>query len=365
MSNEDPTPAATSGDDGEPLLKIRDLKKHYPIKEGVLRRQVGTVRAVDGVHLDIYPGDIHAIVGESGCGKSTFIETVLGLEDPTEGTIEFQGKDLAELSKDERRTLKSEIQIVFQNPESSLDPRNTVGQIVREPLKLHTDATNRQVDARVLELLDEVGLSPDHYGRYPHELSGGQQQRVAIARAISLNPSLVLLDEPTSALDVSVQSKILKLLEDIKEQYGLTYVTVTHDLSVVSHFATDVSVMYLGNVIERAPARSLFRDPKHPYTQALISAVPVPDPHHESETDITLPGSVPDPSDPPEGCRFHPRCPIAVDECSDAFPAFETHDENSVRCIRVDEAESMTDAGAESPASVRTDTSFQSSGDRP
>jgi len=363
MSKE--TMAGWSKLEGEPLLEVRGLKKHYPIEEGVLRRQVGTVRAVDGVDLDIHPGDIHAIVGESGCGKSTFLETVLGLEEPTEGTIKFRGQDIGALSKDQRRKLKSEIQIVFQNPESSLDPRNTVGQIIREPLRLHTDATKRQVDARVLELLTEVGLSPDHYERYPHELSGGQQQRVAIARAISLNPSLILLDEPTSALDVSVQSKILKLLEDIKEEYGLTYVTVTHDLSVVSHFATDVSVMYLGNVIERAPARSLFEDPKHPYTQALISAVPVPNPHHEVEKDITLPGSVPDPSDPPEGCRFHPRCPIAVEECSDEFPAFETHDASKVRCIRVEEAESMTEADVENTTEVQADTKFPSSKDRP
>jgi len=355
MSGVETADRSDRGD--EPLLSVRGLKKHYPIREGVLRRQVGTVKAVDGIDLDVHAGDIHAIVGESGCGKSTFLETLLGLEAPTAGTIEFRGRAFDAMPKSERRALKSEIQIVFQNPESSLDPRNTVGQIVREPLTLHTDATSRQIDARVLELLDEVGLSTDHYGRYPHELSGGQQQRVAIARAISVNPSLILLDEPTSALDVSVQSKILDLLEDIKNEYGLTYVTVTHDLSVVSHFATDVSVMYLGNVIERAPARTLFRDPKHPYTQSLISAVPVPDPHHEAETDITLPGSVPDPSDPPDGCRFHPRCPIAVEECSEGFPAFEEHGDSRVRCIRVEAAESMTDAGSTTDSRAETSPS--------
>ncbi|MFD1686161.1 ABC transporter ATP-binding protein [Halobellus litoreus] len=325
----------------EPLLKARGLKQHYPIKEGILRRQTGTVRAVDGVDLDVYPGDTHAIVGESGCGKSTLLETLLGLEEPTAGTISYDGTSIGDLSGSEKRALKSQIQIVFQNPESSLDPRNTIGQIISEPLHLHTEASTQQIDARVVSLLDDVGLGPRYYGRYPHELSGGQQQRVAIARAISLNPSLLLLDEPTSALDVSVQSKILRLLDEIKDEYDLTYVMVTHDLSVVRHFATDVSVMYLGNVIEKASTEALFGDPKHPYTQALISAVPVPDPHHTAENDITLPGTVPEPSDPPAGCRFHPRCPIATEECAEDFPAFESHDRHEVRCIRVPEAEEI------------------------
>jgi len=335
-----------------PILSVRNLKKHYPIKEGILRRQTGSVKAVDGVDLDVHRGDIHAIVGESGCGKSTLLETLLGLKTPTDGTVEYEGTALGSLSAQEQRSLKSEIQIVFQNPESSLDPRDTVGQIISEPLHLHTDATNRQIDARVAGLLDDVGLAPEYYGRYPHELSGGQQQRVAIARAISLNPSLILLDEPTSALDVSVQSKILRLLSGIKRDYDLTYVMVTHDLSVVRYFATDVSVMYLGNVIETASATDLFEHPKHPYTQALISAVPVPNPHHDSETDITLPGSVPDPDDPPEGCRFHPRCPIAVEECSEAFPEFEEHDGNHVRCIRVEEAGELGSPSPERAADV-------------
>jgi len=342
----------------QPLLKVRGLQKHYPIKEGILRRQTGTVRAVDGVDLDVRSGDIHAIVGESGCGKSTLLETLLGLEDPTSGTVAFEGTDLSSLSAQQQRQLKSEIQIVFQNPESSLDPRDTIGQIIAEPLALHTDATNRQIDARVVSLLDDVGLGPDYYGRYPHELSGGQQQRVAIARAISLNPTLILLDEPTSALDVSVQSKTLKLLGEIKDEYDLTYVMVTHDLSVVRQFATDVSVMYLGNVIETAPVEALFESPKHPYTKALISAVPVPDPHYDSQNDITLPGTVPEPSDPPSGCRFHPRCPVAAEECSEAFPEFEAHGDTHVRCIRVAEAESLgpvaQDNRSESPSATHT-----------
>ncbi|MFB6250788.1 MAG: ABC transporter ATP-binding protein [Halobellus sp.] len=330
--------------ESEPLLKARNVKQHYPIKEGILRRQTGTVRAVDGVDVDIHSGDTHAIVGESGCGKSTLLETLLGLEEPTEGTISYEGTPFSERTGSEKRALKSEIQIVFQNPESSLDPRNTIGQIISEPLQLHTDATTRQIDARVVSLLDDVGLGPRYYGRYPHELSGGQQQRVAIARAISLNPTLLFLDEPTSALDVSVQSKILTLLDDIKDEYDLTYVMVTHDLSVVRHFATDVLVMYLGNIIEKASTDALFTDPKHPYTQALISAVPVPDPHHATENDITLPGTVPEPSDPPSGCRFHPRCPIATEECAEVLPEFEPHDGHDVRCIRVPEAEDLGSA---------------------
>ncbi|WP_311172863.1 ABC transporter ATP-binding protein [Halobellus ordinarius] len=352
-------PRADAMTDG-PLLKARAVKQHYPIKEGIFRRQTGTVRAVDGVDLDVYPGDTHAIVGESGCGKSTLLETLLGLEEPTDGTVSFDGTPINDLSSSEKRAIKSQIQIVFQNPESSLDPRNTIGQIISEPLHLHTDATTQQIDARVVSLLDDVGLGPRYYGRYPHELSGGQQQRVAIARAISLNPSLLLLDEPTSALDVSVQSKILRLLDEIKDEYDLTYVMVTHDLSVVRHFATHVSVMYLGNIIEKASTEDLFTDPKHPYTQALISAVPVPDPHHKSENDITLPGSVPEPSDPPEGCRFHPRCPIATDECSESFPEFESHDEHDVRCIRVPEAEDLgsREDSAASTKDNRSDTSL-------
>ena len=344
----------------ESLLTVRGLQKHYPIEEGILRRQTGTVRAVDGVDLDVDSGDIHAIVGESGCGKSTLLETLLGLEDPTSGTVTFDGDDLSELSGQEQRELKSEIQIVFQNPESSLDPRDTIGQIIAEPLHLHTDATNRQIDARVVSLLEDVGLGPDYYGRYPHELSGGQQQRVAVARALSLNPRLILLDEPTSALDVSVQSKILKLLGRIKDEYDLTYVMVTHDLSVVRQFATDVSVMYLGNVIETAPVEALFESPKHPYTKALISAVPVPDPHYDSKNDITLPGTVPEPSDPPSGCRFHPRCPVAAEECSEEFPEFEAPGDNYVRCIRVAEAESLgpvaEDSRSDTPSATHAAT---------
>ncbi|MHB9286945.1 ABC transporter ATP-binding protein [Halobacteriales archaeon Cl-PHB] len=329
--------ATEPADAAHHVLEVRDLKKHFPINEGVLRREVGSVKAVDGVDLTIPQGEIHAIVGESGCGKSTLLETIMHLQEPTSGTIRFKGTDIAELSESERRALRDEFQIVFQNPSGALDPRDRVGQAIAEPLELHSDATQRQIQARVLELLHDVGLGTEHYSRYPHELSGGQLQRVAIARSLALNPSLVLLDEPTSALDVSVQSQIINLLKELKDEYNLTYMLVTHDLSVVSHFADRVSVMYLGNVVEQAPTRKLFEDPRHPYTKALISAVPVPDPSYEPDEDIVLPGNVPDPSDPPQGCRFHPRCPIAVEECSEEFPEYEDDGEAKFRCIRADQ----------------------------
>ncbi|MFB6184808.1 MAG: ABC transporter ATP-binding protein [Haloarculaceae archaeon] len=328
--------AEASGE--EPLLSVRNLTKHFPIEEGVLQRQVGSVKAVDGVDLDVYPGETHSIVGESGCGKTTFLETTLYLQEPTDGEVLYRGQPLGELTDEERRRLRTDIQIVFQDPDGSLNPRMTVERIVGEPIELHTDVTRRQKRARVLDLLHEVGLGHEHMTRYPHELSGGQKQRVAIARALALNPSLILLDEPTSALDVSVQSQILNLLDDLKDEYNLTYVFITHDLSVVRHISDRVSVMYLGNVVEAAPTADLFESPKHPYTKALLSAVPVPNPDYEPETEIVLPGNVPDPSDPPQGCRFHPRCPIATDECREKFPEFERHDSSDVRCIRVDDA---------------------------
>lgn len=328
---------AKSETEEEPILSIENLTKHFPIKEGIFQRTTGHVKAVDGVDLEVYPGETHGLVGESGCGKTTLMETMLYLQDPTAGEVEFRGQRLGSLSDPERRKLRQEIQIVFQDPDGSLNPRMTVERIVGEPLRVHTEATERQIKARVLDLLHDVGLSTEHLERFPHELSGGQKQRVAIARALSLNPSLVLLDEPTSALDVSVQSQMLNLLNELKEEYNLTYVIITHDLSVVRYISDNISVMYVGNIVERGPTAELFEDPKHPYTQALLSAVPIPDPHYDPETEIILSGNVPDPSNPPEGCRFHPRCPIAVEECSDEFPAFEQHEHSKVRCIRVDE----------------------------
>ncbi|ADE02141.1 ABC transporter ATP-binding protein [Haloferax volcanii] len=328
----------------EPLLSIQNLKKYYPITKGMFQRHVGDVKAVDDVSVDIYPGETHGLVGESGCGKSTLLETIIGLKSPTDGEVLFRGTPLTELSQSEVQDLRKEIQIVFQNPDSSLNSRMTVERIVSEPLQIHSNATSRQITARVLELIHEVGLNTEHLTRFPHELSGGQKQRVAIARALATNPSLVVLDEPTSALDVSVQSQILNMLDRLKEEHNLTYIFVTHDLSVVRHIADRISVMYLGNVVERAPVNDLFETPRHPYTKALLSAVPVPDPDYDATEDIVLSGDVPDPSEPPNGCRFHPRCPIATEDCKEGFPEFEAHGETLVRCIRVDEGRGHTES---------------------
>jgi peptide/nickel transport system ATP-binding protein/oligopeptide transport system ATP-binding protein len=342
MSDELTRTRETTDSSEEPLLRARGVKKHFPIEKGILQRQVGTVKAVDGVDLDIYPGEIHGIVGESGCGKSTLLETLLYLQEPTAGELVFDGMSFGDLSTSERRKLRTQVQIVFQDPDGSLNPRMPVKRIVGEPLHVHTDATDRQIQARILDLLTDVGLGTEHLTRYPHELSGGQKQRVAIARALAVNPKLVVLDEPTSALDVSVQSQILNLLKELKAEHDLTYVFVTHDLSVVRYISDRISVMYLGNIIEQAPVETLFDEPKHPYTHALLSAIPVPDVDYEPEDEIVLPGNVPDPSDPPDGCRFHPRCPIVEDECTEAFPDFERHGGTEVRCIRVDDDVELT-----------------------
>jgi oligopeptide/dipeptide ABC transporter ATP-binding protein len=342
MSSPTQEPRREASAATDALLSVRDLEKYFPITEGLFQRHVGDVKAVDGVSLDIQSGETHGLVGESGCGKSTLLETMIGLQSPTGGEVYFRGRPLTERSDEEMRDLRKEVQIVFQNPDSSLNSRMTVERIVGEPLHIHSDATDRQVTARVLELIHDVGLNTEHLGRFPHELSGGQKQRVAIARALATNPSLVVLDEPTSALDVSVQSQILNMLDRLKEEHDLTYVFVTHDLSVVRHIADRISVMYLGNVVERGPVDDLFEDPKHPYTKALLSAVPVPDPDYDDTDDIVLAGDVPDPSDPPSGCRFHPRCPVAKEECAEEFPPFETHGDTEVRCIRVDEDTDLT-----------------------
>jgi oligopeptide/dipeptide ABC transporter ATP-binding protein len=334
-----PTRQTLTAQNPEIILSLNGVKKHFPIKEGLLKRETGRVKAVDGVDLDVRRGETHAIVGESGCGKSTLLESILHLEEPTGGEVKFQGSPVNTLSGEQKRQFQQEVQIVFQDPDGSLNPRMTVLSSLIEPMKLHSDATDQQIKSRALELLHEVGLGTEHASRYPHELSGGQKQRVAIARAIALNPSVVLLDEPTSALDVSVQSQMLKLLDDLKESYNLTYVLVTHNLAVVRQFADRISVMYLGNIVERAPTEIVFENPVHPYTQALLSAVPIADPDHRPDEGIVLPGDVPDPSDPPTGCRLHPRCPIAVEECKEELPQLETksNDISKARCIRANE----------------------------
>ncbi|WP_135821753.1 ABC transporter ATP-binding protein [Halostella litorea] len=294
----------------DPLLSVRDLKRHYPIRGGWLRRVTGQIRAVDGVSFDLRRGETLGLVGESGCGKSTVARSALGLEPPTEGTVAFDGDDVADHSRGERTAFRRRAGIVFQDPASSFDPRMTVGESVAEPMAAHGLGAERRAD-RVDSLLETVGLDPADGDRYPHELSGGQKQRAALARALSLSPDLLVLDEPVSALDVSVQAEILALVAELQEAFDLAVLLVSHDMSVVSQLCDRVAVMYLGEIVERGPADALFDDPAHPYTEALLSAVPAPDPDDRLE-DAALDGEVPDPSDPPSGCRFHTRCPSVI-----------------------------------------------------
>ena len=306
----------------EALLEVRDLTKHFHIAGGI-GRAGGTVRAVDGVSFSVRRGETVGLVGESGCGKTTTGRCVLLLERPTSGTILFDGVDLAGLSPRDLRTVRRRVQVIFQDPYSSLNPRMTIGQIIAEPLKVHgiiRDKAKRE--ARVRELLEQVGLLPQHAARYPHQLSGGQRQRVGIARALAMEPSLIICDEPVSALDVSIQAQIVNLLEDLQKRLGLTYLFIAHDLSVVRHISDRVVVMYLGKIVEVADRRALYEEPLHPYTQALLSAVPIPDPALEASRNRTvLRGEVPSPLKPPTGCVFHPRCPKAIERCAAEIPA--------------------------------------------
>jgi oligopeptide/dipeptide ABC transporter ATP-binding protein len=304
------------------LLEVTDLVKHYPVSGGLLGREVGVVRAVDGVSFTIHRGETLGLVGESGCGKTTTGRCILQLERPTSGSIRFEGQELTSLGLEALRPVRRRMQVIFQDPYSSLNPRMTVGQIVEEPLSVHrlvADAAARA--ARVRTLLGQVGLLPQHALRYPHELSGGQRQRVGIARALAMEPSLIICDEPVSALDVSIQAQIINLLEDLRHELGLTYLFVAHDLSVVRHISDRVAVMYLGRIVEIADRQALYESPLHPYTRALLSAVPIPDPEVESHRErVVLGGEVPSPLRPPPGCAFHPRCPIAVDDCRRSRP---------------------------------------------
>jgi oligopeptide/dipeptide ABC transporter ATP-binding protein len=290
-----------------PLLSVRGLTKHFPIRRGLFGRQAGVVRAVDGISFDVMPGETLGLVGESGCGKTTTGRAVLRLIEPTDGEVRFDGVDVRALAPGPLRRLRRQMQIIFQDPFSSLNPRMTVGAIVREGLIIHRIAEGAAADARVRQLLEEVGLRPEYASRWPHEFSGGQRQRIGIARALSVEPRFIVCDEPVSALDVSVQAQVINLLQDLQRDRGLAYLFVAHDLSVVEHIADRVAVMYLGHIVELAAARELYREPLMPYTQALLSAVPVPDPAQRKQR-IVLTGDVPSPANPPTGCVFHPRC---------------------------------------------------------
>jgi oligopeptide transport system ATP-binding protein len=310
---------STNGD--QPLLEVRNLKKYFPIKAGVLQREVARVHAVDDVTFEVQQGETLGLVGESGCGKSTLGRCIVRLLEPTDGDIVFEGESIAHRGARAMRPLRRELQMVFQDPYASLNPRKRVGTIISDPMKIHNVGDKRERKRRVQELLETVGLSPEHYNRFPHEFSGGQRQRIGVARALALRPKLVVADEPVSALDVSIQSQMINLLEDLQNEFRLTYIFIAHDLGVVRHVSDRIAVMYLGQLVEVSPAEELYTRPIMPYTEALLSAVPIPDPDLAQKRErIVLEGDVPSPIDPPSGCPFHPRCRYATEICAQVQP---------------------------------------------
>jgi oligopeptide transport system ATP-binding protein len=326
-----------------PLLEARHVKKYFPIRRGLLQREVAHVHAVDDVTFAVRPGETLGLVGESGCGKSTLGRTLVRLLEPTDGDIIFQGRSIAHLGTRRLRPLRSEIQMVFQDPYASLNPRKRVGTIVSDPMRIHNLGSRSEQRRRVGEILETVGLSPEHYNRFPHEFSGGQRQRIGIARALALRPKLIIADEPVSALDVSIQSQMLNLLVDLQNDFQLTYIFIAHDLGVVRHVSDRIAVMYLGKIVELSPAEELYSRPIMPYTEALLSAVPIPDPDLSAKRErIVLEGDVPSPINPPSGCRFHPRCRYATDICKQVEPPLvdygNTHFAACHHPLNVDEA---------------------------
>ncbi|MCK4260384.1 MAG: dipeptide ABC transporter ATP-binding protein [Halanaerobiales bacterium] len=315
------------------ILEVKNLKKHFPIKGGLFGRQIAAVKAVDGLDFYIKSGETLGMVGESGCGKSTTGRLILRLIEPSEGEVKFEGKDVLNLGKNEMREMRKDMQIIFQDPYASLNPRMTVGNIIAEALEIHKLAkSNKEKESRVKELLEQVGLTGAHARRYPHEFSGGQRQRIGIARALAVKPKLIICDEPVSALDVSIQAQVINLMQDLQKDLGLTYLFIAHDLSVVKHISDRVAVMYLGKIVELAEKNELYANPKHPYTQALLSAIPVADPTVKQER-ILLEGDVPSPINPPTGCRFHTRCPYAKEICKVDDPVYkDIGDEHFVAC---------------------------------
>ena len=312
--------------DGEVLVQAEHVKKYFPIRKGILAREVARVHAVDDVSLEVRTGETLGLVGESGCGKSTLARCIARLHDLTAGSVTFEGRDISGLSRRQLRPVRRELQMVFQDPYASLNPRKRVGTIIADPLHIHRYGDRTKIRNRVRELLELVGLSPEHVNRYPHEFSGGQRQRIGVARAIALNPKLIIADEPVSALDVSIRAQVINLLDDLQDDLALTYIFIAHDLGVVRHVSNRIAVMYLGKIVEVSPAEELYRHPVHPYTEALLSAVPVPDPELSARREqIVLEGDVPSPVAPPSGCRFHPRCLYATEICTREEPPLVMH----------------------------------------